>query len=299
MEMTEFARKVCVAVQGELDETYKVELKTIRKNNGVKLQGLLIMAPGCNISPTIYMESFLDAYENGCTFRDIINQILDIYYMKRPKELIEMEFFSDFNKVCDRICFKLINKKENADILDEIPYIDFMDLAICFFYSCGEKGLGEGTVLIYNSHVKMWNCSVKVLMEYAMKNTPVIYPVKKLSIIEMLQDLGMQEDWDSEEPISVGKSGMEILTNAKKTQGAAAILYPGVLEELARQKKKGFYIIPSSIHETLLLDEDRAGETDSVKRMIYEINREHVAKEEVLSDNLYYYDFKDKTVRIV
>ena len=75
------------------------------------------------------------------------------------------------------------------------------------------------------------------------------------------------------------------------------MLYPGVLEKLAAQEN--VYILPSSVHEVLLLA-DRGGErADELKNMIAEVNSTQVPPEEVLSDSLYYYDYSEKRVKII
>ena len=91
---------------------------------------------------------------------------------------------------------------------------------------------------------------------------------------------------------------MKVLSNDKKAYGAACMLYPGVLERLAEEEGSSLYIMPSSVHETILLADNGRLEPDELKKMISEVNRTQVAPEDVLSDNLYYYDFKDKRVKM-
>ena len=62
----------------------------------------------------------------------------------------------------------------------------------------------------------------------------------------------------------------------------------------------GVYMIPSSVHEFLLLVMDKEYvNCDYVKQMIKEANRESLEKEDVLSDNLYYYNAVNDAVSIV
>lgn len=42
---------------------------------------------------------------------------------------------------------------------------------------------------------------------------------------------------------------MKVLSNTRRIDGAVCILYPGVLEGLAREEGHDLYILPSSIHE--------------------------------------------------
>ena len=89
-----------------------------------------------------------------------------------------------------------------------------------------------------------------------------------------------------------------VLTNRQRIQGASCILYPGLLKRLAAEKRN-FYLLPSSIHEVILLAEQGSETPQRLKDMIAEVNRTQVAPEEVLSDSLYYYDFREENVKIV
>lgn len=295
MEINEFAKKVCSAVEKELGETYRTELKKVQKNNGVVFHGLLIMPPERNVVPTIYLESYYEAYEGGVPFTEVLAGILEVFRNKIPGGRIDMFFFESLEKVRDRICYRLIGRKDNEEMLSDIPYVEFLDLAVCFYYAYSGSDLGEGTILIHNCHMERWNTNVKELMRMAQENTPRIFPEKLTPMLEMLgQVTNIHEEIpeDADVPLTV-------LTNAKRSHGAACILYPGLLERIAEKKKGSFYIIPSSIHEVLLLDKTGAESADDMKAMIHEVNRHHVAEEDILSNNLYMYDFSEKEIRII
>ena len=76
MEINDFAAKVCAAVKEELGRKYKAEVKEVRKNNGILLHGLLISSKEQNVVPTIYLESFWEAYESGLSFEEVIRRLL-------------------------------------------------------------------------------------------------------------------------------------------------------------------------------------------------------------------------------
>ena len=295
MEMKEFAQKVLVAVKGKLGEGYRVEIKEVRKNNGILLHGLVILSETKNVVPTIYLEIFMAAYEDGVPFSKIIDKILDVYQEEMPKGDVSMEFFKEFDKVSDRICYRLIRRKGNEALLEEIPHVEFMDLAICFFYAYQGGALGDGSIPIYNSHLEMWKVGTKELMTLAGVNTPRIYPAELRSMTDILKETAQIQVIGGPVP----ESNLDILTNDRRAQGAACILYPGMLERIATVKKRSFYIIPSSVHEVLILRDTGRENVEEIKKTIREVNSRFVAKEEILSDNLYYYDFVSKTVKII
>lgn len=297
MEINEFAQKVRRAVEKELGGAYRAELKEVRKNNGVLLHGLLILPANSNVAPTIYLETFFAAYEDGVTFREVLDRILEIFREETPGENIDMNFFRSFEKVRDRICYRLIGRKGNEELLSRIPYVEFLDLAVCFYYAYSGRMLGEGTILIHNSHMKHWDVQIRDLMNLAQENTPRIFPGRLTPMREVLEEmLGIHDGFSAEQDADIP---LTVLTNVRRIHGAACILYPGMLERIGELKKNSFYIIPSSVHEVLILEKTGLEVPGEIRKMMCEVNGQHVAAEEVLSDNLYYYDFMTKTVKII
>lgn len=301
MNMEVFAARVCAAVGKNLGGGVCTEVKKVRKNNGILLHGLMISSEGQTVVPTIYLESYLEACESGTPFEEVICSLLAIYQKGTPQGNIDMEFFRHYGAVKDKICYRLIGRKGNEALLDEMPHVDFLDMAICFYYAYQGETLGEGSILIHNSHMEMWKVSVADLLAVARENTPQLLPWECSGIKEILNELegadmdgsGLEMGDGMEE--SSQEFPMKILSNKKKLYGASCILYPGVLEEIAGEGKS-LYIIPSSMHETILLPYDKVKSAVYLKMIIYEMNRTQVAPEEVLSDSLYYYDSSRKEV---
>lgn len=277
MGVLEFAQKVHKAVSERLGEDYVVKLQEVCKNNSVMMHGLLILNKNQNISPTIYLNSFWEAYEAGVPLSVIVEKLLTIYQEDTPKEKVDISFFKDFEKVKDKICYKLISAKQNRSLLEQIPHMEYLDLAICFYYSYQGEALGCGSILIYNSHLEMWKVDVAQIWELAKKNTPEIFPWECSSMADML----------GEHMIPLP---LKVLSNDCKVLGAAAMMYPNVLKQLSAEQDCSFYIIPSSIHEVILLADDGEVDTDALKTTIAEVNKTQVEPEEVLSDQLYFYN---------
>ena len=302
MEIKAFAGKVQDVLKRELGSNYKVEIKEVRKNNGVILHGLLIRPRSRNVVPTIYLDAFWEAYEQGMPFAVIIRRLIAVYREGMPDEDIDMEYFKAFEKVKGRICYRLINREENREMLEELPHIEFLDLAICFYYAYQGKVLGEGSILINNSHVQMWKSSTAELLALAKLNTPRLYPCSSYSMQDILREIDETESpWKKPEAEIelLPELPMRVLSNVKRTYGAVCMIYPGVLEKMAGECGQSFYILPSSVHEVIFLRDFVAGSESALRKMIMEINRTQVAPEEVLSDQLYYYDVLEKQIKIV
>lgn len=301
MEIDVFVKKVCAAVGDELGEGFHVEARDVRKNNGIILHGMSIRREGMNVAPTVYLDTFLEAYEAGATFRSIVQRLLEICKEGMAGECTDTSFFQSFEKVRDRICYRLIGREKNKDMLAEMPYIDFLDLAICFYYAYHSDTLGDGTIPIYNSHMELWETCTAELFGLAKRNTARLFPWTCGSMEDILREMAGGDaslDGMAGEDACLLEMSLKVLSNTSRVHGAVCMLYPGVLDSLARKERNRLYILPSSIHEVILLADDGKIMPDELKKMISEVNSTQVAPEEVLSDSLYYYDLQDKRVRI-
>lgn len=301
MELHEFTKKVTQAmelvVEKEFGEDYHVEVREVCKNNGVTLQGLLISSRKGNVAPTIYLDSFWDAYEEGMTFAEIIRRLLAIYKKELCGRSVDLEFFRKFDEVKDRICYRLVGKDANAAILKDIPHIDYLDLVVCFFYAYRGEELGEGSILIRNSHMEMWQTNLLELMDLAKENTPRLFPGQIFSMQEVIAELSEENSQlTNDVPCDLP---MRVLSNASKNQGAACILYDEFLDRAAEEFGKNLFVLPSSIHEVILLPDTGKESPEELRKMIHEVNTTQVAPEEVLSDSLYYYDSERKKLAVV
>lgn len=291
MNLKYFIQEVTARVQAVVGEEAEVCVQEVRKNNNVLLHGLSIMRKGGNVSPTIYLDSFYELLQEGMEMEEIVSKILSLYVRGLPRGRVDMEFFRDFEKVMDGIVYRLVNREKNRELLEEIPHVDFLDLAICFYYSYEHPELGDGMILIRNAHMAMWGTSHRELMRLAERNTPRLLPSQFSSMENSLRGI-----LDEEQLVEIREMQWEtgkylyVLTNTKHIHGAAVILYPGLLAETARRLGRSFYILPSSIHEVILLPDDGLSSGKELHEMIAEINESQLREEEVLSDYAYRYD---------
>lgn len=266
----------------KMGEGIHIKTQRVRKNNNVVYLGLIIHQEGSNIAPTLYVNSLYEEYQMGADMEDLAERVMESYHQGTVKKDITMDFFLDFEKVKDRIAYRLINAKMNEELLEDIPHILYLDWAICFYYAFHDEAIGDGMILIHNSHMDMWNTNHEELMKLAGVNTPKLFTPLLMSMGDLLKSMRMEQV----------ASNLYILTNEQKCQGAVALLYPGMLKKAAELLGGDFFILPSSIHEVLLLKKQEYDDTDILLDMIDEANSNHVMEEEILSNHLYYYDSK-------
>lgn len=305
MEFTSFASIIREEVEKRAGKDHRVRIDDVRKNNGVVLSGLTVTQDDSNISPTIYLNGYYEEYENGrATLGNVVNDVLDTYNRNRVSRSVDMRYFLDYERIKGRIVYKLVNAEKNRDLLEDVPYVPFLDLAIVFQCLIAKEHMGTATILIHNAHLKLWDISVEELYRAARENTQKLqkYEIRGMRevISEIMQEEGPEGEGDDGCLAELSDSvPIYVLTNQSRVEGAACILYPELIKHFARAVDSSFYIIPSSVHEVLLLPADSTDESGAIKGMIKEINDSQVKEEEVLSYSLYFYDRDEgRTIRL-
>ena len=91
---------------------------------------------------------------------------------------------------------------------------------------------------------------------------------------------------------------MYILTNKERSLGAGTFLYPGVLKQAEELLGARFYVLPSSVHECILIPEEDGMTQEALTGLVTEINENQVDPREVLSNQAYYYRAEDGRVHL-
>ena len=264
----------------------RVTMHDVSKNNSFKKMGLCVTLLGGNCGPTIYLDDYFDDYENGQSFDSVFNDIVSMLDRHLVENKVDVSFFTDFNKVYDSICFRVVGAKKNEERLKERPYRLIEDLAVIYYISMKSRGI-EGSVAIKNTLMDIWNVSEEDLFEAAMDNTPRIYPANILPMSKfMSRQTGQKLMLDD-----FFTTGFLVGSNTECINGANVILYPELLKKVGEQFDSNYFIIPSSVHEVLFVKElFYQGDTKTLEDMIHVVNSSCVLPEDVLSDSLYYYD---------
>ena len=304
MSMEGFCKCVQMDFQRMLGNSYSVNVTDVVKTNGVKLKGLVILAPNQNISPTIYLDYFYQLYckneEDDDSLKDIEMAIYRSYLESNNNSKMDMSWFMDWYKVKERICCKVINYDSNRELLMKIPHIRILDLAVVFYYSFHDKVMGSGTIQIYDSHLEMWGVRKEELLEVAKRNTPNLFPSVVSSMVEMAMSfLGTGEISMEEARACEAGMPMYIVTNKQKEYGAINLFNVELLRDFANLKNKcNFWIIPSSLHEVLLVPDDGRTCAAELLNMVTEVNGTQVMPEEVLANSIYKFVYATGEVRL-
>lgn len=303
----EFADAVKEMLEVWCGDRLHISVNEVNKNNGVKRTGIVIREAAFNIAPNIYLDGYFEKYHAGMALGDICRAVMETYKESRAQQDFDISDFAHFQKVKDKICYKLINADRNREMLAKMPHREYLDMAVVYYVLHRQNKDCMATTVVDNRIMEAWQTDEKTLYECAQRNLPellkvCVYPLGN-KIMELLgQPLDAGDNVEDSFDCCMRDFNKELLyvaSNAAMQNGAAVILYEGVLKEFAGKSGGDFYILPSSIHECLFLPVSMANmESEEIARMVREVNQTEVSAEEVLSDHVYRYDAKRGCVEI-
>lgn len=289
MEYKEFVEYIKMNAGYIAGEGGNITINHVIKNNGCEMDGLVIMEKGKDIAPTIYLDSFYELYTNGENIKNIIRQIEVIYEQNKNNVTFDVNILKHFDTIKDKIVYKVVNYRSNEKLLEQVPHKRILDLAVVFYCLLDNEYGRSATALIYNNNLKNWNVTIDDVYKAALKNTPDLLHSKISSMAALFEKCGVNVDGEEVDLKDYVPSDMYVLTNESKLNGAACILYENVLYDFAQKLGADLYILPSSVHEVILLPKLSMFEKDELVNMVKEVNTEGVAADEVLSDHVYEY----------
>ncbi len=284
MNFEQFVKNLICKVQLFIGNEYEIVERKVIKNNGVELTGLMAKKDATNVFPTIYVDSM---YDSKMSYEDVEYIAMKLARNLKNAEVegdFKIDTFGEFEQANENIYFKLINAKKNGDLLQEIPHRRIHDLALVYFYLVEDERFdGKGTILVRNEMMERWNITENDLYDVAMINSKSKRKAELISMKDILNDMAGKE-------ILTDEISMYVLSNESRIFGAAVLIYEGYMKEVYNIIQNNFYILPSSIHELILIPDNNQISAQSLLEMVTSVNSTEVDEEEILADSVYYYD---------
>ncbi len=310
MNYHEFQNMILKMIRDRIADGWIPEASAVteimRKNNGKEVCSLFIRKKGEMIAPAIYLEEYYDMFLEGQDPEQILDRICRHYEhacSNLPRKMVNPE---NFEEVKPFIIYRIVNYDRNQDLLRSCPCIPLLDLAITFRWVALSDNYSVSSAMITNVQMDFWGVGVADLLELAKTNTRRLFPVVIRTVEEALLQLYTEnEGFDkmtddsflSEEPDNQGYP-MFVLTNKKGLNGATCLIYENVLKDFAQRLEEGFYILPSSVHELILIPESWIQDLTELETMVREVNEIVVPPDEILSDSVYYFDREKNSLEL-
>lgn len=299
-----FAEGVTQKIKDYLPEEYQnMECKVMeqQKNNGVILTGILFKMPGEKTAPIVYMESFYDQVRKGEPIDQIMNHIaVACRQALTAQKLPENWDFTDYDSVKDYLGVQVINTKANWQMLAEVMHKEMEDLSIICrleFPLTTEEGIGS--VKVTHELISQWGVHPEEIFQKAVENSvknqpPVLASMSNLTMEMLGLPFETKNLFQLKEGEEFPSDSMYVLSNQMKLNGASVLSYPNIQEQLEAVFPYGCYLLPSSIHEIIIIPKDCGMTPEELGKTVREINTTFVKKEEILSDRIYEFDKENR-----
>ncbi|MBP0970387.1 MAG: hypothetical protein J5744_09605 [Oscillospiraceae bacterium] len=292
LDFNGFAQEICRLVPDHLPIKYRgsrIRIEEKRKNNDLVLHGIAILPEGMSAIPLIYLENYYGRYINeGRDPDDLAQDIVDLFCKHMP-EVADIKIPDlSFRSVKDLLRVRLINSRSNPELLSELvsrpvgcgfsltAYIDLpsgsgVSGMIQVTRELAAKNGYDETLVINNA---VWNSSVRD-------------PARLTDITEMLYG---NEDSDLlKEGTITDRSHPLVLSNKSGELGAAALFYPGMMKKISEITGGDYYVLPSSVHELIILPDSSELDSGRLMETVLKVNRFMLGIEEKLCDRVFLY----------
>lgn len=387
MTYRQFREALAEEISRRSGESIEISFRDMQSNNDIHAEGITLGSGYGKFLPSVDMDLLYQEYGKGVSVRHLAKLLIHQYEQVQKKCSIPIDFFANYERISHRVYCKLVSRRRNAELLQEVPYRSWADLAVVVYYRVEPSLVDGGMITIRHEHLRRWGIGGDELFRHAWMNTasamhPILRPLSTmLGEVDSDTDKFCEEDEDftgnmlghsglvfergpdgsrnghvsaggapgsprsiivnedsgeyrteepeavmcadgSEEPEAVMcadgpeepkalrcADGLEesedsacadcpdegiysplyILTNREKCLGAVSIAIPGEAELIAEQIRSDYYVLPSSIHECLILPDDGSYEEETLNQLVRSVNMTQVDPSEVLSDHVYHY----------
>lgn len=293
--MEEIMKKLEKAVKSAAGEEYEVGICETRKNNGVILKQVSIRRPEKNAVQKLHINEILEMIALG---RAEVDEAADLIvktcrqHEQEAENLERMTRGLSKSEIFKRVTGQVVNKMSNARMLMEAPYKTVLDMALVYRVILQESEYGIASFLVSHALCDRYNISCEELYNAAAANM-TMEGFTAHTMESMLAEMGSLSDG-----MPADACPMLVITNNRRLYGAAVMAHPEYFENLSVKMDSDLYILPSSIHEVIVVPA-KGIDPGELRKMVIEVNESELDLEEFLSNNVYRYSRKTGEIAVV
>ena len=297
MNYEEFKERLMEEVKENLYERdINVDITTtmVEKMNQT-YEAMTVMPEGSKIGMNLNFQVYYDAYESGLELDYIVDRVVNDIESHLPEmPTVDPDQLTNYEVMKDKIAMEVVSYERNKELLLKVPHKRMEDMAVIYRFELNHEHEARATILITYDLMGRMGITHEQLHEDAMKNAPQLRPAVIKGMSEVIMEMMGEEAIElyGEEPFNAEEM-LYVATVPDKTAGAGVLAYETFLDQAAERLGGDFFILPSSIHEVLLVPDDGVKSFHELKAMVEEVNATQVALEEKLTDSVYHYDCKE------
>ncbi|MBR3167026.1 MAG: hypothetical protein IKF16_12745, partial [Lachnospiraceae bacterium] len=277
-------------VKEDLQERFpymNVEIRSVEKLQGESYTGISITPEGSNAGATMNLHSQYEMLQDGVPLaivKERIGNLAADAIDQIPQ--VDASTLSDYEQMKHTLIMQAVPVEPNRALLETIPHRTLDDIAIVYRFQLEHRDSADATVLVTNQMLANYGITAEQLMADAAVSAPQRNPLSIRSLGEVLAEMsgGMFS------PEEMGVPPLMVATVPGAVNGAGVMGYPDFFQEAAEKVGGSFFVLPSSVHEILLLADDGSMSARELSAMVSAVNSQEVRPEEQLGSEAYHYD---------
>ncbi len=278
---------------------HSVNLQTVEKMNET-YEALTIKPENSDIGVNINANELFRAYSDGMDYDRLVDGAVN-----KARDALEnspnfnIEAFKDYDKMKETLAMEVVSAERNADLLTTVPHKDMEDMAVVYRFVVSTDVGETGSVLVTNKMLEQYGITPEQLHADAMKNAPEVRPMEIKGMGEVLaEQMGIENAEMLGFAIPPEQDQMLVASVKGNVHGAGVLAYEDFMDKASDRVGGSFFILPSSIHEILIIPDNGQFDLKSLENMVREVNATTVDPVDKLTDNVYHYDAQDKVFEL-
>ena len=299
MDYENFKEQFVADVKDRLAEQgadVKVSVNEVNKLNE-SYEAITVTPEGSNIGVNMSLEKFYDAVQDGTPYDRVVDKAVDVINNgidKRPE--IDVAALTDYSQMKEKLAMEVVSAETNKDMLQNVPHQNMEDMAVVYRFVLSSDDDGRASILVTNQILENMGVTPEQLHADALENAPQIKPAEIKGMSEVMAEMmgAEQAEMMGIVPVAPEDEQMFVATVPDKVHGAGVLAYQDFMDQAAERAGGDFFILPSSIHEILIVPDNGKMDLKELEAMVKEVNATQVAPADKLTDSVYHYDSKEK-----
>ena len=299
MDYEEFKEQFISAVKESLYEQgsdMNVSVNEVKKLNE-SYEAMTVTPEGARVGVNIGIERFYDAYNEGRPFDEVVDKAVEtINHGINERPDFDIDSFTDYSQMKEKLAMEVVSAETNKEVLENVPHKDLEDMAVVYRFVLSSDDEGRASILVTNQILESMGVTPEQLHADALEIAPQIKPAEIRGMSEVIAEMMGMEQAEALGimPMRPEDEQLFVATVPDKTHGAGVLAYQNFMDQAAERVGGDFFILPSSIHEVLIVPDNGRMDLKDLEAMVRDVNATQVAPADKLTDNVYHYDSKEK-----
>lgn len=297
MDYETFKQEFAEDIKEKLSQKGYGEVETnfhnIEKTNQ-NYEAISVVPAGGNIGVNYNIENAFASYEHSGDYEGVLASATGAIASGLDQvPVVNVNALMNYEIMKEKLSVEVISAEVNEELLAKVPHDRIEDLAVVYRFIMESNEDGRASILVNNDLIERMGVTHEQLRTDALENSPEIRPAVIQGMNEVMKEMMGPEAYEMFGIPDDTEEMMFIATVPDKNSGAGVLAYQDFMDQAAEKIGGDFFILPSSIHEILLVPDDGQKGADELKAMVMDVNATQVSPEERLSDNVYHYDSKE------